>query len=45
MNIQTPGRRGRTDERPDRSIAATTLNNGVYTLKAHILSLSLRASF
>lgn len=45
MNIQTPGRRGRTDERPSRSITATQLNNGVYTLSAHILSLSLKASF
>lgn len=45
MNIQTPGRRGRTDERPSRTIPATQLNNGVYSLTAHILSLSLKASF
>ena len=45
MNIQTPGRRGRTDERASRDIPATTLNNGVYQLTAHILSLSLKASF
>jgi long-chain fatty acid transport protein len=45
MNIQTPGRRGRTDERPSRTITATQLNNGVYSLSAHILSLSLKASF
>lgn len=45
MNIQTGGRRGRTDERPSRLIPATTLNNGVYALSAHILSLSLKASF
>jgi long-chain fatty acid transport protein len=45
MNIQTPGRRGRTDERPSRAIPATALNNGVYSLSAHILSLSLKASF
>ena len=45
MNIQTPGRRGRTDERPSRTISATQLNNGVYSLGAHILSLSLKASF
>ncbi|HET9426260.1 MAG TPA: outer membrane protein transport protein [Gemmatimonadaceae bacterium] len=45
MNIQTPGRRGRTDERPSRAVAATSINNGVYSLSAHILSLSLKASF
>jgi long-chain fatty acid transport protein len=45
MNIQTPGRRGRTDERPNRTITAVQLNNGVYSLTAHILSLSLKASF
>ena len=45
MNIQTPGRRGRTDERANRTITATQLNNGVYSLTAHILSLSLKASF
>lgn len=45
MNIQTPGRRGRTDERPSRTIPATSLNNGVYTLTAHIISLSLKATF
>ena len=45
MNIQTPGRRGRTDERPSRTITAPQLNNGVYSLSAHILSLSLKASF
>jgi long-chain fatty acid transport protein len=45
MNIQTPGRRGRTDERVSRDIPATALNNGVYKLTAHILSLSLKASF
>jgi len=45
MNIQTPGRRGRTDERPSRTIPAATINNGVYSLTAHILSLSLKATF
>jgi long-chain fatty acid transport protein len=45
MNIQTPGRRGRTDERANRTIAATQLNDGVYQLTAHVLSLSLKATF
>jgi long-chain fatty acid transport protein len=45
MNIQTPGRRGRTDERSSRSITAPQLNNGVYSLMAHVLSLSLKATF
>jgi long-chain fatty acid transport protein len=45
MNIQTPGRRGRTDERASRAVNAIQLNNGVYSLTAHILSLSLKASF
>ena len=43
--IFTPGRRGRTDERSSRSITATQINNGVYTLTANMLSLSLKASF
>jgi long-chain fatty acid transport protein len=43
--IVTPGRRGRTDERADRTITAPQLNNGVYTLKANMISFSLKASF
>ena len=43
--IATLGRRGRTDERADRTIGPTQINNGVYTLKAYIFSLSLKASF
>jgi long-chain fatty acid transport protein len=45
MQIITPGRRGRTDERPSRTIGANALNNGVYSLSAYIISLSLKASF
>jgi long-chain fatty acid transport protein len=46
-HIFTPGRRGRLDERPVNSSAATAvaLNNGAYTLNANIFSLSLKASF
>jgi long-chain fatty acid transport protein len=44
-HIGTPGRRGRTDERTARTITAAQINNGVYTLTANVLSLSLKASF
>lgn len=46
-HIFTPGRRGRLDERPAGSTSqqAVALNNGAYSLSAHILSLSLKANF
>src|SRR3954471_19457283 len=44
-HIATLGRRGRLDERPNRTTGATALNTGVYTLSANIFSLSLKASF
>ena len=44
-HIATLGRRGRLDERPDRTVGADKLNIGVYTLSANIFSLSLKASF
>ena len=44
MKIFTPGRRGRLDERSARSQTAEQLNNGSYTLRANIFSLSLKAS-
>jgi long-chain fatty acid transport protein len=44
MKIFTPGRRGRLDERTSRSQTAEQLNNGSYTLRANIFSLSLKAS-
>jgi long-chain fatty acid transport protein len=43
-HIFTPGRRGRIDERTARTQTAEQLNTGAYTLRADILSLSLRAS-
>lgn len=39
------GRRGRIDDRPTRTTLASAVNSGVYTLHAHVLSLSLKASF
>lgn len=39
------GRRGRIDERLARTTGATALNSGIYDLSAHVLSLSLKASF
>jgi long-chain fatty acid transport protein len=42
--IATPGRRGRIDERTVAS-QGTELNSGLFTLKANIISLSLKASF
>jgi hypothetical protein len=44
MRIFTPGRRGRIDERVSPSQTANQLNNGSYTLRANIFSLSLKAS-
>jgi long-chain fatty acid transport protein len=44
MRIFTPGRRGRIDERTSLSQTAEQLNNGSYTLRANIFSLSLKAS-
>jgi long-chain fatty acid transport protein len=44
MKIFTPGRRGRIDERATRTQTAEQLNNGSYTLRANIFSLSLKAS-
>jgi long-subunit fatty acid transport protein len=42
--IFTPGRRGRLDERASLTQTADQLNNGSYTLRANIISLSLKAS-
>jgi len=39
------GRRGRIDERILRAQTGSTLNSGIYDLSAHVLSLSLKASF
>lgn len=44
MRIFTPGRRGRLDERAPGQ-TAEELNIGAYTLRANIVSLSLKASF
>jgi long-chain fatty acid transport protein len=46
-HIFTGGRRGRIDERSPTSTPAqaTALNSGAYTLRANILSLSLKATF
>lgn len=46
-HVFTSGRRGRIDERPEGSdvAAALALSSGSYTLRANILSLSLKASF
>ncbi len=38
-------RRGRIDERLARSVTAVALNSGIYDLSAHVVSLSLKASF
>ena len=43
--VWTPGRRGRIVDRTSRSQTAAQLNDGVFTLAANILSLSLKASF
>ncbi|HEV7993339.1 MAG TPA: outer membrane protein transport protein [Gemmatimonadaceae bacterium] len=43
-HIFTPGRRGRIDERQTPTQTADQLNSGAYTLRANILSLSLKAS-
>ncbi|HVZ76873.1 MAG TPA: outer membrane protein transport protein [Gemmatimonadaceae bacterium] len=43
--VWTPGRRGRIDDRANRTITATQLNSGVYTLAANIVTVALKASF
>jgi long-chain fatty acid transport protein len=45
--VFTPGRRGRIDERATGSTTAqaTALNNGSYSLRANVLSLTVKASF
>ncbi|MDB4884095.1 MAG: long-chain fatty acid transport protein [Gemmatimonadetes bacterium] len=43
-HIFTPGRRGRIDERTSITQTAEQLNSGAYTLRANILSFSLKAS-
>lgn len=43
--VWTPGRRGRIVDRTSRSQTAAQINDGVFTLAANILSLSLKASF
>lgn len=45
LRVQTPGRRGRIDERTNRSQTAAQLNTGVYDLTANIFMFSLKASF
>jgi long-chain fatty acid transport protein len=45
LRVQTPGRRGRIDERTSRSQTAASLNTGVYDLTANIFLFSLKASF
>ena len=43
--VWTPGRRGRIVDRTSRSQTADQLNDGVFTLKANIISIGLKASF
>lgn len=43
--VWTPGRRGRIVNRTSRSQTAEQLNDGVFTVSANVISLSLRASF
>ena len=43
--LATGGARGRTGGRANTTLGPTQVNNGVYTLSAYILSLSLKASF
>ena len=45
LRVETPGRRGRLDERTSRSQTAEALNEGWYELSANIYSVSLRARF
>lgn len=45
LRVETPGRRGRIEERTSRSQTAEELNSGWYELNANIISVSLRARF
>ncbi|MEK7402019.1 MAG: outer membrane protein transport protein [Gemmatimonadota bacterium] len=39
------GRRGRIDDRFNRSVSGLSMNSGIYDLSAHVLSFSLKANF
>ena len=43
--VETPGRRGRIEERTSRAQTAAQLNGGFYELNANVLSLSLKATW
>jgi long-chain fatty acid transport protein len=48
LRVETKGRRGRLNERPDglgASQTVQTLNNGFFNLNANVFSLSLKANF
>ena len=43
LRVETEGRRGRIVDRASRTLTATQLNSGAYTLDANIFSLSFKA--
>jgi long-chain fatty acid transport protein len=45
VRVQTPGRRGRIDDRTSRNQTAAQLNTGVYTLNANIFTVGIKAAF
>lgn len=45
LRVETTGRRGRVVERESRAQTAAQLNGGWYELDAHVLSLSLKATW
>jgi long-chain fatty acid transport protein len=45
VRVQTPGRRGRIDERTSPNQTAAQLNTGVYTLNANIFTVGIKTTF
>jgi long-chain fatty acid transport protein len=45
LRVFAPGKRGRIDERLNRTQTSTQLNSGVYELNANVFSISLKANY
>jgi long-chain fatty acid transport protein len=45
VRVMSGGKRGRLDERPDRTSTAAQINTGLYDLSANVFSISLRANY
>jgi long-chain fatty acid transport protein len=45
VKVSAGGKRGRIDERANRSSTAANINTGLYTLDANVFSISLKANY